>query len=101
MKQVVKEKYGDGRLYVLVIYDIVDDKRRLKLSKFLQGYGFRIQKSAFEAVIEKKKYRKLMAELPSYARKEDSIRVYKIVDKSQVTSFGKAVEPRDEDVIII
>lgn len=91
----------DGRLYVLVIYDIVDNKRRLKLSKFLQGYGFRIQKSAFEAVIEKKTYKKLMTKLPSYAMKEDSIRVYKIVDKSQVTSFGKAVEPMDEDVIII
>ena len=28
---------------VVIIYDISDNKRRVKLSKYLQGFGFRVQ----------------------------------------------------------
>lgn len=38
-------------MLVLVIYDIPDDKRRGKLSNFLEGYGRRVQKSAFECFL--------------------------------------------------
>lgn len=89
------------RLYILVIYDIMDDRKRLRLAKMLQGYGIRIQKSAFEAVLDRKKYKKLLQRLPAYAKEEDSIRVYKIIGKNQVTAFGKAAVSETEDVIII
>ncbi|MEG4633855.1 CRISPR-associated endonuclease Cas2 [Microcoleus sp. AR_TQ3_B6] len=35
----------------VVVYDIPDDKRRVKLSNFLDGYGCRIQLSVFECFI--------------------------------------------------
>jgi CRISPR-associated protein Cas2 len=35
-------------MLVVVVYDIADDKRRLKLANFLEGYGRRVQESAFE-----------------------------------------------------
>ena len=31
---------------VLIIYDIIDDKRRLRMVKLLEAYGTRVQKSA-------------------------------------------------------
>lgn len=65
------------------------------------GYGFRIQKSAFEALITKKKYKELLERLPAYVSQEDSIRVYKIIGKGQVVSFGKKAEKEDEDIIVI
>ena len=37
---------------MIIIYDISDNKRRAKLSKYLQGFGFRVQRSAFEAILE-------------------------------------------------
>ena len=40
------------KLFVLIIYDIVDNKRRVRFAKKMSGYGFRVQKSAFEALIE-------------------------------------------------
>lgn len=40
----IKEDQKDDRVFVLVIYDIMDNKRRTKLSKYLQGFGFRVQK---------------------------------------------------------
>ncbi len=36
------------QLYCLVIYDIANQKRRLKLARLLEGYGKRVQRSCFE-----------------------------------------------------
>lgn len=97
----VEECVQNDKVFVLIIYDIVDNKRRVKLAKMLQGYGFRIQKSAFEAMISKKKYYELLERLPSYASKNDSLRVYKMIGKGQVTSFGMPMDIKEEDVIVI
>lgn len=51
----------EEKVFVLVIYDITDNGRRRKLERFLRGYGFRVQKSAFEAMIRKKVYNKLLS----------------------------------------
>ena len=95
------EENRECKVYVLIIYDIVDDRKRLKLSKFLQGYGFRIQKSAFEAMLSPRLYRELKSKIAAYASEEDSIRVYKIIGKGQVSYYGKKEEIGTDDVIII
>lgn len=92
---------SERKVYALIIYDITDNKRRMKLAKFLQGYGFRIQKSAFEAKISQRVFNKLIKEIPKYASSEDSIRVYKIIGNGQVFSFGAESSSGQEDVIII
>lgn len=89
------------RVFVLIIYDIISNKRRNKLSKFLLGYGFRIQKSAFEARIPQKKYRELLERLPAYVSDEDSIRVYKIIGKGQVTCFGTKASSDIDEVLVL
>jgi len=40
--------------FVVIAYDITDDKRRRKLAKFLEGYGDRVQYSVFEARLNKR-----------------------------------------------
>lgn len=97
----IEESQQRDKVFVLIIYDISQNKKRLQLSKLLLGFGFRIQKSAFEAVITKAKYRELLEKLPVFASEEDSIRVYKIIGKGQVCSFGKPMQEKDEDVIVI
>lgn len=97
----IDENIEKDKVFALIIYDIADNKKRLKLSKLLLGYGFRIQKSAFEAMISKKKYSELLGRLPAYISCEDSIRVYKIIGKGQVVSFGKKIENETEDIIVI
>ena len=42
----IEEEPENDKVFVLIIYDIVENKKRVKLSKLLLGYGFRIQKSA-------------------------------------------------------
>lgn len=97
----VEETINDDRVYVLIIYDIADNKKRLNLAKFLQGYGFRVQKSSFEAKMSKRKYQQMIKKIGGFAEEEDSIRVYKIIGSGQVTVFGNEKRIEDEEVIII
>ena len=52
----IEDEITDDRLFILIIYDITNNSKRVKFAKLLLGYGFRIQKSAFEAVLTKTKY---------------------------------------------
>ena len=97
----VEENTQEKKAYVLIIYDIVDNAKRVRLAKFLQGYGFRVQKSAFEALISFSLYNKLLREIGVYVDEEDSIRIYKIVGQGQVTILGKNEKVQNGDCIII
>lgn len=97
----IREDIKDDRVFVLIIYDIISNKQRVKLAKYLQGFGFRIQKSAFEAVIKENVYNRMLAGLGQFATDQDSIRVYKIIGKGQVKTFGKDVTLDTEETIII
>lgn len=48
----------ERKFIVLMIYDIVDNKRRNKMVKCLEAYGVRVQKSAFEALLNRRQYEK-------------------------------------------
>lgn len=97
----IDDELSEDRVFVLIIYDIISNKSRNKFSKLLLGYGFRIQKSAFEAVISKDKLIKLLAEIPRYINEnEDSVRLYQIKGKGNVTTLGKN-ENYDVDEVII
>ena len=97
----VEENTQEKKAYVLIIYDIVDNAKRVRLAKFLQDYGFRVQKSAFEALISFSLYNKLLREIGVYVDEEDSIRIYKIVGQGQVTILGKNEKVQNDDCIII
>lgn len=98
----IDDESKDDRLFVPIIYDIVNNSRRTKFAKLLLGYGFRIQKSAFEAVITKSKLMKLNHEIPGYINeKEDSVRVYQIKGTGNVTTWGPKDDYNVDDIIIV
>jgi CRISPR-associated protein Cas2 len=62
---------------VVVMYDIPDDKRRVKLSNFLEGYGRRIQWSVFECFISLDEMRQLHQKVKKLVKpEEDDVRFY-------------------------
>ncbi len=64
-------------LLYLVIYDIPSDKRRRKVAALLEGYGQRVQYSAFECVLAAGKYEELLGRLRRRVDlAEDSVRIY-------------------------
>ena len=81
---------ADERRYiVLLIYDIVDNKRRSRMVKCVERYGIRVQKSAFEAFLSKKKYERLVEETSRLIDLEtDSLRIYLLADHTSVRSWG-------------
>lgn len=96
-----KEELNVERKYlILVIYDIIDNRRRVRFSKFLEGYGTRIQKSAFEAYLTQRLYDKLINEIPFRISEEDNIRVYKIYEQNEILQFGVVIDYEKEDTII-
>lgn len=76
-------------MFCLIIYDIRSNKRRLKLSKLLESYGVRVQKSCFEVDLSRNDYQSLLKDIESFykADEEDSIIVY-VTTKEEVTSFS-------------
>lgn len=101
LQQDAMSTAANGKFLVVVIYDIPDNKRRLKLSKILKGYGKRVQKSAFECIINKKQYDILVERLKKSIAEEDLLRIYRIAGGADVKVWGDvALTEFDEDIII-
>ncbi|MFN5747850.1 MAG: CRISPR-associated endonuclease Cas2 [Pseudanabaena sp.] len=65
-------------LYV-VIYDVSDDKRRKRVLNLLEGYGRRVQFSAFECLLNDRKFEELRVRLAKVVKmSDDSVRFYPI-----------------------
>lgn len=90
-----------GNVLVVVIYDIIDNKRRLKISKILSGYGKRVQKSAFECIINKKQYDTLIEKLTHVISDVDLLRIYRIAGSADVRVWGDVALTTYEDDIIV
>ncbi|MCD6389289.1 MAG: CRISPR-associated endonuclease Cas2 [Desulfobulbaceae bacterium] len=61
----------------LVVYDIVDDRKRAKIAGLLKDYGFRVQKSVYECRLEAGRFRELRERLGKFVDcREDSIIMY-------------------------
>jgi len=66
-------------MYVIITYDITDDKRLNKVRKILRKYLYWTQLSTFEGEISEGKLSKCMAEVNNVIEiKEDSVYVYKV-----------------------
>lgn len=64
-------------MLVIVAYDIADDKRRLNLSNYLEGYGRRVQESVFECFISLDQMRHLHQQIEMKVElEEDNVRFY-------------------------
>lgn len=86
---------------VVVIYDIVDNRRRAKFAKYLQGFGVRVQKSAFECILPNANYEKLIKGIPKLIGAEDQIRVYKLTSNADIKAWGTMELIEEEEVVII
>lgn len=65
--------------FYLICYDVVNDRRRNRVSHLLQGYGLRVQKSVFECVLNTDQYEMLHKKLLRYLKQEeDQVRFYPI-----------------------
>ncbi|SJZ76919.1 CRISPR-associated protein Cas2 [Pilibacter termitis] len=86
----------------LLIYDIVSNKRRVKLSKILEGYGVRVQKSCFEGRSDEQTFQRLKREMQEFYMKHegDNIVLFRLTTKS-IVRFGETQNPEVNDGVMI
>jgi CRISPR-associated protein Cas2 len=64
-------------MFVVVSYDVSEDKRRTKIHSILKSYGQWMQYSVFECDLTKTEYAKLRSRLSKLIKPEtDSVRFY-------------------------
>ncbi len=90
-------------MFVLVSYDIVDDKKRLQIAKLMKNYGERVQKSVFECRLDDRRFLKLKLEIEKIIDwEEDSVRFYTLcagcVKNINISGIGFV---REEDDIVV
>jgi CRISPR-associated protein Cas2 len=79
------------RSFYVIVYDIVADKRRNKLAKYLESLGSRAQKSVFEIYLNPAELEKLNKRLIKMINaKEDAVRIYDLCSacRNKVHSLG-------------
>ena len=102
--EYVEEKFvsREEKIYtVVIIYDVTDNKRRNRLAKLLEGYGVRVQKSAFEARLTKRNYSTMLGQAKRIIDTEsDSLKTYLLPNRTGVRSSETETDC-PQDVIII
>lgn len=93
-------------MFYLICYDVVNDRRRDRISRLLEGYGLRIQKSVFECVLTPDQYELLQRRLQSkrYLNpEEDQIRFYPMSPRYRklVSVLGIQPERQVDDPVFI
>ena len=91
-------------MFILISYDITENKSRTKLAKRLKDFGPRVQKSVFEADVNEKELEKILILLKEWKlKKDDSIRIYKLCAscKKAIKIWGVGEVTEDKDCYIV
>lgn len=95
-------------MFILVTYDIPDDKLRTKVAGAMESYGKRVQYSVFECNLTTTQYaamKKRLAELMTKADDQDmwSIRFYRLCEAcvKRIEIMGHGHVTRDEAYYIV
>jgi len=86
--------------HYIVAYDILNDKRAVKVRKLVYSYALGGQKSALEVPLKKKELKGFLAELEPLLSDEDRVNIIEVEEEPML--FGKAdVLAFDKGVIIL
>ena len=91
-------------MFLVVSYDIADDRRRTRVAKLLRNYGQRVQYSVFECLLTDRQVRELRRRLHKLVRVEaDSVRFYFLPQDAvaQIAIVGLGQVTREREVHIV
>jgi len=99
-----EERGRARRHFVVVSYDIPDDRRRNRVCKLLKDYGERAQYSVFECVLRPEELKRLRERLkPLLTPEEDDVRFYHLCEtcRRKATIWGRRKRQQREQAIVI
>jgi CRISPR-associated protein Cas2 len=90
-------------MFIVVAYDVSDDKRRARLHKTLRRYGEPVQYSVFECVLTEGLYQQMLRAVEEVVEAGDNIRYYDICSacRKEIVTLGQAVTTRDQREYVI
>jgi len=91
-------------MFVVVCYDIPNDRRRTRVSKTLEGFGYRVQKSVFECEVSPELYKKMRKRIEKVVLKEDdSVRYYILCQScvGRVEIYGVGEVQREKSFFVV
>lgn len=89
-------------LYIVVAYDIEDDRRRARIARLLEGYGERVQYSVFECELQERHLQRLVRSLERMLQPGDSVRIYRLpLSRTEVLILGGRDMVQSPRVIIV
>jgi len=91
-------------MYTMVSYDIVKNKTRTKVMKFLKDFGNRVQLSVFECDLDDEQYARMKEGVERLInQKEDRVRYYRLCKScmSRVKISGWGEIEQDEGFTIV
>lgn len=80
----------------LLIYDVSDDRERRAVEKVAAGFGFRVQKSAFECLLKRGQKERLKQRLEVLALTTGHVHLYRVSAQSARWSAGAVPEHQPE-----
>jgi CRISPR-associated protein Cas2 len=90
--------------FVVVSYDIPDDRRRNRVCKLLKDYGERAQYSVFECALRRKDLKRLRERLkPLLVLEEDDVRFYRLCEtcRRKAVVWGHKKRRRWEEAVVV
>jgi CRISPR-associated protein Cas2 len=90
-------------MFILVVYDIQNARRRRRLAALMEDYGARRQLSVFECAIDKDRFDQLIRKIKEVIRRrEDKVQIYHLCQSCR-DRFGRYNQPgidSDPDIYI-
>jgi len=89
-------------MFIVVSYDIVDDRRRARLHRVLKNFGTRVQYSVFECMLEPKDFTRLQATVTLVVKRDDHVRYYRLCEQCerQVMVIGGTVTQPPRTLVV-
>lgn len=93
-------------MFIVVAYDVVDDKRRSLVAKIALDYGRRVQKSVFECVIDDRQFQTMQLRLEcAIDMSTDSVRYYVLCGRcrpaTRISGMGTFTDDDNDSIIIV
>ena len=90
---------------IIISYDIANDKKRTKFSKYLEKFGHRIQYSVFEIDNSRRILNNIKADINNKFMKNfdqsDSVYIFDLSSSCEVTRYGYAKNEESDLKIIL
>lgn len=89
---------------IIISYDISDDKKRNRFSKYIKRFGHRLQYSVYEIENSDKILNNIITDIKNKFAKKfdqcDSVYIFKMSESCRVEKFGYA-KNEDSDLLIV